>query len=223
MLVAAALIGIGTRWPTAALGGAIAGATNIEQAVFLLVALALVVVALGKKDLVRPVVALVGAFLARAVVQAWYLMNDVEVVTRGELFQDRVPRAVAGFLRNWPLQIFTWYSAAWIIVLALIFYWRRSNLQRALMAAGLILLPALATITTLDGTRVFVATSSAAFIYAVCNTAHGGKEGTDGLRPLTFGALGVMMVTPGLLTWVDGVVQNPWAGTLSRIADVLGM
>jgi hypothetical protein len=66
--------------------------------------------------------------------------------------------------------VFSWYGAAWIVVLlgtALLARTARAQGRRlGPLAAwsGLLLVPALVTLVTMDGTRVFVAVSFPAFL-----------------------------------------------------------
>ena len=224
MIAGAVAIGAGRRWPTAVVGGLLVGATNVEQGLAALAALLVVMLILDRSAVLRLAVALVGLVVSRGAIALWYSAYDVELISRAELVVDRIPGSVQGFLDVWPVQIFSWYSAAWVVVLSLIFAAGTSLMRRLGLLAGLIGVPAVAAVITYDGTRVFVGVSAAAFAFAVVWMARrsedlGQTPVTDGLARLT---LATMMVTPGLMTWVGGEVQAPWASLLSRLGVELG-
>ena len=67
---------------------------------------------------------------------------------------------MTGFLYAFPVSLYTWYGAMWLIVLFVI--GSLTGRSRWWVVASLLVLPGLFTVTTLDGTRVFVCVVAAA-------------------------------------------------------------
>ena len=85
--------------------------------------------------------------------------------TRGSLLVDYLGASIAGNIAWLPQTLATGYLAAWLVVVVVILS-VTSGRRVAILITGLVLLPALMMVLTLDGTRVFVITSSAAFLLA---------------------------------------------------------
>ncbi|HEY8098911.1 MAG TPA: hypothetical protein VIE65_22840, partial [Methylobacter sp.] len=182
---------------------------NFEMGLVALAALASCAYAL-KRTLLRGVVlAGVAAILARGAVQLWYSYSGVEIITRASFLTDvaLLHTSVAGFFNAWPVQIYSWFSATWIVILFIVF--SRHGIDRLLIGGGLIALPALAAILTTDGTRVFVAASFPSLLLTVRHLSDDHLNAKY-REAMSVSLLSFMMVTPGTMTWVNGIVEQPY-------------
>jgi hypothetical protein len=185
-----------------AAGGLLMGFTNVEQTAVALVTLGVVVALLDPLVLRRLAAAGGGLVVAWASIRGWYAAYDVPTESRADFFGENLRASLQGFKRSAPVQAYSWFSAAWIAVLSIAI--------RPLVLVALIALPALSAITTVDGTRVFVACVLPAFLFLVANAAdHFNRQE---LEKLTVWTVIVMCVTPGLSTFVDGMIVMPWQG-----------
>lgn len=199
-ILGAAIVALARSLVATALGGVVLGLTNAEQA-FVAIAVMLAVAALvDRAELRRVVFAAIGAVAAWAGVQAWYAANDVEQETRAGLLGENLNDALRGFVNALPFHVFSWFSAAWIAVVSLC--------RSGMLLAVLVVVPAVMSIITVDGTRVFVACSAPAFLLVVAHAAE--NLGTDLRARLTRWTLIVMCATPAVTTFVGGRVPLPW-------------
>lgn len=199
-LLGAAVVVLGRSWPAALVGGSLMGLTNVEQAFVALVTLA-AVAALLDRTLLRSVGLAAGAiFAAWASVQVWYAAYDVEQETRAGLLGENLDASWRGFVRALPVQVFSWFSAAWLAVI--------SVSRTILVFATLVTLPAIMTIITVDGTRVFVACVTPAFLALLSVAAR--ELDSPQLQRLTRWTLILMILTPGVSTFTGGGVPLSW-------------
>lgn len=190
-----------TAFGTAA-GGLLMGFTNVEQTTVALATLGFVAVLVDTSVLRRLAAAVGGLVVAWASIRGWYAAYDVPTESRADLLAGRLDSSLQGFKRSAPVQVYSWFSAAWIAVLSVAI--------RPLVFVALIALPAMFTITTVDGTRVFVACVLPAFLFLVANAAD--RFDRQELEKLTVSTVIVMCVTPGLSTFVGGAIVLPWEG-----------
>ena len=83
--------------------------------------------------------------------------------TRATLLVDYLGASIANNVAWLPQTLASGYLAAWLVVIVMIMS-VDSGRQVVLLTSGLVLLPALTMVFTLDGTRVFVVSSTAAFL-----------------------------------------------------------
>lgn len=155
------LVALGRRWYTVALGIVLAAGGNPDQALVSAAAFAVLGVALPGAGLRLRAAAYAGATVVWwLAVQAWFnafgfhasRLNAVDPT--GALLGTRL------YLAAWPQATFAFFGALWVLVLgAFALVPRRSAIVAAAAVVGL---PLLASLITLDGTRVFVCTSTAA-------------------------------------------------------------
>lgn len=223
MLASALLLGIGKGPGSALLAGILGGATSFEQFIISIVSLLFVMLALKTHDLRRLLSAFVGAAIVRTAIEIWFRQAGFQFESRQDLFFANASQAVENFLELWPLHVFSWYSASWILIAWLLTSRWFTSVQRILLALGLVLIPMSATITTLDGTRVFVAVSSPAFVWVLVQLAcRGTPPRSVNLVTMSQKLLGIMVLTPGFLFWAEGGVQSPWGQLLSRVSNLFG-
>lgn len=150
------------RHAVAAVGGVIACLGNPEQMAIAALALAIVSVALSGLRL--------RAGLLAGVVLLWTLglrlLHGADSA-RLDLLVDRgmMLTSLRRWLADWPLATWAFLGPLWIL-LALCLTQRPWRARIAILA-GCVVIPAVASILTLDGTRVFVATGIAALVGVV--------------------------------------------------------
>ncbi len=235
----AALVALGgTTW-TSVVGGALMGATNAEQGVLALACGALVHAALsgsglsrsalsgsGRSDAaedpgVSPLVrrstwavigpALVGLVLARLAVLVWFGQVGAEVQGRSQAFGELVRDAWTNAASLGGTGAYSWLAVGWVLVLAVLWYLRHEPLRWVAVACGAVLVPAAATVTTLDGSRVFCAVSAVAVLVLVTRLVArvDRPDGTWLLRGAT-ALLLFGLLLPALNTTYRGGIRIPW-------------
>lgn len=200
LLGGAVILALGRQPATAALGGALMGLTNLEQSVVAIATFAAVGYLLGADIRRRAALAfavVVGVF---ALLRLWYLAYDVPWPSRSDLFGSRLEQSLDGFFGSIHVQVYSWFSAAWLTVIAVVQRWR--------VLAALIALPALSTMTTLDGTRVFVACVMPAFLLVIIHAAE--TLPAERLRAIACWTFVAMVLAPSVSTFVNGEVVVPW-------------
>lgn len=213
-------------------GGVLLGLTNAEQGVVGLVAAALVAVALrpdgvsfgtGLRDLrhhpLGPALAagLAGLLLARLGLLALFTAQGVAMTTRGDVFGGLLGRSMVNSLSAGGTGVYAWLGAAWGVV-GLSWFVRSWALRRWLeLVAAVVALPALATLTTLDGTRVFAMVSLPALLVLVGWVADRADDpaapGAGIVRRATVAALVLAPVLPAIISEPTGNVwfSFPWS------------
>jgi hypothetical protein len=147
-----------------AAGALIMSSANPSEAAAAAVALVFVAAAgrwsvLGRKAVTAAAVTSIG-FIG---VEVW--LRAIGSPDRGSVFAVNLHRSIAAFAEATPIAMYAWYGAAWLIVVALIAQ-GRGRTSRLLTTVGLIAIPGLVSMTTLDGTRVFAAVAALPFLAA---------------------------------------------------------
>jgi len=199
-LLGAGIVVLARSWPAVVAGGLLMGLTNVEQAIIALMTLAAVAWLIDRSILRSAGIAAASVICAWVAIQGWYAAYDVEQETRAGLLGRNFDAAWRGFARALPIQVFSWFSAAWLVVLTVC--------RSAWIFIALVALPALMAIITVDGTRVFVACVAPAFLAILVVAAHEVDE--LALQRLTRWTLIFMILTPGVSTFVGGGVPLPW-------------
>ena len=222
----AALVALGGATWTSIVGGALMGATNAEQGLLALLCGALVHWALPRvatpADTARSGVdrrstfavigpALGGLVLARVGVLVWFGQLGAEVEGRSQAFGELVRDALTNASSLGGTGAYSWLAAGWVLVLVTLWYLRRDPARWVAAACGLVLLPAAATVTTLDGSRVFGAVSAVALLVILVRTVPrvGRPDGAWMLR----GAAALMLfglLLPAINTTYRGGIRIPW-------------
>jgi hypothetical protein len=231
-ILGAILVVWGRRRSTAVIGGIVLGLTNAEQGAVGLLTAALVLVALRPDDrtageAVRDLRAsaaghalalgVLGVALGRVGAMAVYAAQDVVVQSRADMFGDLLGPSVVNSLSASSAGVFAWLGMAWGLV-ALTWFVRSWSLGRwCALVGSLVALPALATITTLDGTRVFAMASLPGLLVLVGWVADRVEDpaalGRQVVRRATVAALCVAPFVPALITDPMGNVwfAFPWS------------
>jgi hypothetical protein len=98
----------------------------------------------------------------------WYSVSlrlfGTDAIEEGRVgfFVDQVKSSLILNTRTIPLLVFSFFGICWIPLVIVLRLQERTK-TRALLAVGLIVVPALFTLLTLDGTRVFASLSAASF------------------------------------------------------------
>lgn len=200
--------------------GLLLGATNSEQGVLALLAFVLCALALDRRMLARAGVAFAALVAARFGVHLWYQLSDVSEVTRAGELGPHLRDSFMNFAGAWPVQVYAWFSAAWILVLGAI--GRVRGKDRLLLVTGLVLIPAIGSMITLDGTRVFVCLSTPALLLLAVWAA-GRLAETGEVRSHLVGLVTLMLVTPGVTVGAFGTVNLPWEQITVAITTHVGL
>jgi hypothetical protein len=219
-LTGATLIALGgTPW-LALLGGLVMGATNVEQGLLAVACGALVHWALSDPDggsrtlgvtirTFAPAVA--GLVLARAAVLLWFARLDAAVQGRGDAFGQLLEDSLMNALSLGSLGAYSWLGAGWVIVIATLWRLRDGPTRLLAAAVGLIATPLAATVTTLDGSRVYGAVVSVALLLAlVCFAQRADRPGGDWLLGSSAALMVVGVLVPAIDTTYRGGIRVPW-------------
>lgn len=103
--------------------------------------------------------------------QIWFARGGQENVrVSGLLNADGATvQSIRGFLASWPVTTYSFLGGLWIVVLLSLLVCAEGS-RRILVLVGVILIPASAAVLTLDGTRVFAATGTAALVALLATT-----------------------------------------------------
>lgn len=147
-------------------GCLIAASSNAEMGLVAGIAALFVTLATTQRAALLRSLALVASSISVCAV-VWLAQRQASVATgRIEQLGAHLWDSVLGNLAWLPMTVGTAYGAAWFLVILMIFS-SNSMRQALLLAVGLIGIPVAFTIVTLDGTRVMVGTSSAAYLFAL--------------------------------------------------------
>ncbi len=175
LITGAALIALSHRWWLVLVGSLIASSGNPEQSIVAAICLFLVAMAPRFRAKRRHALVFLGvAFVNWVAVSLWFDHFDV-AGSRALFYPVWAFKSVTGFLYAFPVSLYTWYGAMWLIVLFVI--GSLTGRSRWWVVAGLLVLPGLFTVTTLDGTRVFVCVVAAASLFVVHEQLHDVEHG----------------------------------------------
>ena len=229
MLFGGALLGLGLGVPSAVLGGLILGASNAEQGVLAIVALACVAVArlrvggdlVGRREIaIRLCSAAFSLMLARVLIMFWFSNSGVAVDTRGGRFFDLLPTALENNLKMGTLGVYGWLGIGWVAVALCLWAIRSDRASLVMVSCGLVALPAVATISTTDGTRVFAMITWPALLAVVAwrleaeRSVQSHERWFERIAPF---ALLASPILPSLVTGSAGWVQSPWHYAVTKL------
>lgn len=151
-------------WIAAAVTG---GLANAEVAVVAGLSVILAGLAFRNATNVKRGLALAGfGVLVTLSVRIATEVSGAQAGGRTSVFLEGVVPSLVGNLAWLPLILATGYLGAWFVVLLIIIGMPTAR-QMLLLIAGLLIIPGLMTLVTLDGTRVFVVTSAAAMTLTI--------------------------------------------------------
>lgn len=214
-------------------GGAIMGATNVEQGFLAVICGALVAwslpqdrgAGLSVAEVTRRFVpAAVGLGLARIAVVVWFHVIGADVGSRLAEFPRLLPASLDNAASLGATGVYAWLSAGWVIVVSVVWRIRERELtehrrpSRWMVAAvGLVVLPALAAVTTTDGTRVFAAVGTVALLMALVSFAESAEDHRQRWILSFSAALMVFgFMVPSIVTTFHAGIRVPWRFALQR-------
>lgn len=182
----------------AAVGAVIMISGNPEQAIVASLALVVLTFAADFRWLrVRAIIALLLSGAGWLCVQVWFMSNGMD---SGRLYLIRVfiGESLGRFAASPELVVWSWLGAGWFVVIAALILIGRASRWPLLMS--LIALPAVASIITADGARVFAAIVLPSFV-AVGLWLASKKVDTSRYRSAAVGSFIILLVvTPTSLT-----------------------
>ncbi|WP_026926304.1 hypothetical protein [Granulicoccus phenolivorans] len=221
LLAGSALLVLGRRlWP---LGIVLAVLGNPEQCLVAAVALIGVGLALRARELwLRGLIWGGVALAAWAGLQVWLSGAATGDGSRLGWLSDpaKMLLGVRLFLGVWPLAAYAFLGIFWLVLVVLIAQLARAERRAWWALAAVVLLPAGASLLTLDGTRVFVTCSLAALlgILRVWYARLGRHQAAD---PRLLGVLGVLLVLlPAVVILPEAggyYLRLPWDTVLQQL------
>lgn len=170
LITGSALVALGRRWWLVVIGALIATSANPEQSIVASLCLLLVAGAPRFRAKRRDALIFFGIAVVNWVgVTLWFSHYNVDG-SRALLFPVWIAKSLQGFVEAFPLSLYSWYGVLWPLVLFVV--GSLTGRSRWLVLSGLFLLPGLFTVTTLDGTRVFVCVVTAAALFVVHEQLH---------------------------------------------------
>jgi len=126
------------------------------------------------------------------------------------------------WLADWPLATWAFLGPLWIVLAICLI--GRSWRSRLAIIAGCVVVPAVASIATLDGTRVFVATGLAALVGVITVTWRERWSGQPAdARLLGFAVLCLVFVPPVIMLPSDaGLLHQPYDSLLNVLGWIFG-
>lgn len=224
LITGSALVALGWRWWLVVIGALIACSANPEQSIVAAACLLLVAGAPRFRAKRRDALIFGGIAVANWIaVTMWFAHYEVDG-SRALLFPVWVAKSVQGFLEAFPLSLYSWFGALWLMVLFVV--GSLTGRSRWFVIAGLFALPGLFTVTTLDGTRVFVCVATAAALFVVHEQLHTIEHGEvsrllpspvrSGPDPGNLGAFGgaitvAVILLPAIYYYgYNGYIGVPW-------------
>lgn len=175
LITGSALVALGGRWWLVVLGALIACSANPEQSIVAAACLLLVAGAPRFRAKRRDALIFGGiAVINWIAVTLWFAYYEVDG-SRAKFFPVWIAQSVQGFIETFPLSLYSWFGALWLVVLFVV--GSLTGRSRWFVIAGLFALPGLFTVTTLDGTRVFVCVVTAAALFVVHEQLHTIRHG----------------------------------------------
>ncbi len=227
----AVMIALGGNVGWALAGGAVIGATNPEQGLLVIGCGALLTFvsshlpdptdpSLRDRMVLFPA-ALIGLVATRAAVLVWFGVLDADVQSRSDLFGELLRRSVSNATSLGSAGVYAWLAVGWVLVVWLV--WTVRIHRRSMLAAisGLVVIPGIVTVVTLDGSRVFASVSSIAILLTVVAFAEESQRSNGAWIKAASAALLLFgILVPALTSLPDGTLPAPW-GYL--VLDVLGL
>lgn len=162
MYAGALFLGIaGRSWLTGIVGGLLMSAGNPEQALLASIAFALVGIGLTQKNIWKAgIAAFITALISWAFLFAYVRSSGTE--SRIFMLTRLFRQSLSYFLQGIPIQIYAGYGLAFAFVLVAVTALSRN--RAILLLIGILVLPVMATASTLDQTRVLVQVSTASVV-----------------------------------------------------------
>ncbi|MEI7888179.1 MAG: hypothetical protein WCJ04_12375 [Actinomycetes bacterium] len=214
-----------TPWP-ALFGGAIMGATNVEQGGIAVLCGALAFWAIPDAEGVHASLrnlasrfgaALAGLLAGRILVLVWFHLVGAHVEGRSDAFRRLLLDSLRNATSLGVTGVYAWLSVGWVIVIAALWQLRAHPRYCVAAGIGLVAIPAAATITTLDGSRVFAAVGGIALMLALLWFAQMATR-REGEWVLSCSAALMLfgLLIPAVVTIYTGGIRIPWQFILNQ-------
>lgn len=217
IIVGSAVVAVSTRRLLVAVGAVIATLGNPEQAVPSAIAVLLVAFAWGNRRAICSGAIFLG-IATLGFVSAWFWVSGSTTSSRSGIYLDLVGQSVDSIWGLWPLAVYAWLGPLWIGVILLLTLLPRWW-QRVLAFSGVIVLPGLMSMTTLDGTRVFVAVGTGALLSLVVHSLRGPLKDWQPSSGFLGGASMVGLLTPSVVLDIGGTLRLPYLDWLEQIRN----
>lgn len=214
IIAGSSILVIATRTWLGLMGALVAVLGNPEQAVPSALAIFLVALAWKSRSLALRSLAYLGlALVAVVAVATW--ASAAGGPSRSGGYLSLLPLSVESFLGVWPLAVYSWLGPLWLVVLALVLMipvWS----SRALALGGVVVVPALMSITTLDGTRVFAAVGTGALVALVSLALSGPlREWSPPEGALVIGGAALIFM-PSVIIDTAGGIRLPYSDWITQ-------
>ncbi len=222
-MLGAVIVAMAARWWVAGFGVGLMVVTNPEHAVLASLAMLLVGAAFQRRESMKfAALGVVVSGVAAVTINLWLRASGVanpRVEMAGDLGVALV--SIRLFLGGWPQAVYAFFGALWLPVAAT--FVRISGAPRRSVAAlGVIGIPALASIATIDGTRVFIAVGTGAVVL-LFRLAWSGIDLRASPHPALVGALAVLLVClPSVVVYPDPNGQTFLRLPYHQLLDYLG-
>jgi len=217
IIVGSVIVVVSSRGIFVALGAVLATLGNPEQAVLSALAVLLVACAWGKRRAIVSGATYLG-IATLGFVGALFWVSQSTSGSRSGSYLGLVAESVDSFVGLWPLAVYAWLGPLWIgviFLLALLPRWW----PRGLAFSGVIVLPGLMSMTTLDGTRVFVAVGTGALATLVVHALRGPLKDWQPSSGVLGGAAMIGLLTPSVVVDVGGTLRLPYLDWLEQLGS----
>lgn len=215
IIVGSAAVAVSTKRLLVAVGAVIATLGNPEQAVLSAIAVLLVAFAWGN----RRAICSGAIFLSIATlgfVGVWFWVSQSTSGSRSGSYLGLIGESMDSFVGLWPLAVYAWLGPLWIgviFLLALLPRWW----QRVVAFSGVIVLPGLMPMTTLDGTRVFVAVGTGALLSLVVHSLRGPLKDWKPSSGVLGGAAMIGLLLPSVVVDTGATLRLPYLDWIEQL------
>jgi hypothetical protein len=215
IIVGSAVVAVSSRRLLVVVGAVIATLGNPEQAVLSAIAVLLVAFAWGNRRSICSGAIFLG-IATLGFVSAWFWVSGSTSDGRSGIYLGFVSQSIDSIVGLWPLAVYAWLGPLWIgviFLLALLPRWW----PRGLAFSGVIVLPGLMSMTTLDGTRVFVAVGTGALLSLVVHSLRGPLKDWQPTSGVLGGAAMIGLLTPSVIVDTGGTLRLPYLDWLEQL------
>ncbi len=214
VIAGAVLLVAGKSWIIRIIGSVVLLGGNFELGCIALLGYVIWIAAQGSRKRLQNTIVETGFSIAAVyALLAWVYRSAPDPDSRGEWFVNQAKGSMVNAIVVFPLLAFSFFGVTWLLIGRHIIE-RKGMWPRALVFISLVMLPGVMAMTTLDGTRVFVAIAAPATVAVLFSAdtyrAISGVEITP--RNLAIAAL----VIPTLQVHM-GEIINPYAELYGRL------
>ncbi|MFT3925057.1 MAG: hypothetical protein QM778_21155 [Myxococcales bacterium] len=198
-------------------GGLLLGLSHPEMSLVAALSVGSVALALDLVRTRRIKLALVSCVLGAALTKLHGWLDPPAGLDRAGVLGRSVRSALFHATQSGTMGLYACHGLAWLLIVAYLLHARASARQRLWLVTGLVILPGIVTLITLDGTRVFVGTVWPAFVIFVSTLLARSQRGDSPvpIRTLTCVALVMALIAPSYISG-GGHVSRPRFGSLAK-------